>query len=203
MSALAWILARTTSSARRWTRLSARDVRLALSDRSVSWLNRARLSSLVSPSSCFALSASGCGSRLLRLMEAFNSCGFDSDNIPGTVDLAGCVLTGRDAVYGQHSEAGASIRMRRMDSATPSPSAQISFAFTRRVATNGYHVIALHLYRGFAPVSVRTIATVEPGKALALLQRCRRHLETLGVESIAYRAHREARITAARVRNTG
>ena len=117
--------------------------------------------------------------------------------------LAGFVLSGRGAVYGQHSEVRASIRMRRMDSAISSSSTQICFAFTRRVATNGHHVIALHLYRGFALVAVTTIATVEPSRASALLQRCRQHLASLGVESIAYKAHREARIATNSLRKAG
>ena len=90
-----------------------------------------------------------------------------------------------------------------MDFVTTPASTQICFAFTKSVAINGDHVIALHLYRGFAPLVVKTIATVEPSKAAALLRRCRRHLESLGVESIALKAHREARIVADSLSSVG
>ena len=93
--------------------------------------------------------------------------------------------------------------MRHMASAQSLVSPQICSALTKSVAINGDHIIALHLYRGFAPVAVKTIATVEPSKAPALLKRCRRHLETLGVESIALRAHREAQIVADRLSRVG
>ncbi len=72
----------------------------------------------------------------------------------------------------------------------------IFFALTNRLATNGDHVIVLHLYRGIVPVVVRTIATVEPGKAAALLRQCRRHLEILGVESIGHKILRDPRLPA-------
>ena len=84
--------------------------------------------------------------------------------------------------------------MSRMESTM---STSISFALTNSIESNGHHVIVLHLYRGLVPVAVKTIADVEPSKAAPLLLQCRRHLETLGVESIAHKIQREPRLLAA------
>ena len=72
--------------------------------------------------------------------------------------------------------------------------APISFALTKHTSKDGRQAIVLHLYRGIAPVATRTIATVEPSMTAALLAKCRYHLETLGVESIAHRVYRDPSI---------
>ena len=125
-------------------------------------------------------------------MQLLYNSGFDSERFPGTVDLVGFVLTDRGAVYGQHSEAKASIRMIRMDSATT----LVSFALTKQPARDGREAIILHLYRDIVPVVTRTIAIVEPSKAASLLSKCRRHLETLGVESIAHSVYKQPELFA-------
>ena len=85
--------------------------------------------------------------------------------------------------------------MSHMESAaiaTPS----VSFALTKHPSRDGREAIVLHLYRDVVPVVTKTIAVVEPSKTEALLRECRRHLETLGVESIAYRAMTDPRLVA-------
>ena len=79
-----------------------------------------------------------------------------------------------------------------MDSATTS----VSFALTKHLDPDGREAIVLHLYRDVVPVVMTTIATVESSKASALLLRCRRHLQTLGVQSIAYMAMTDPRLFA-------
>ncbi len=79
-----------------------------------------------------------------------------------------------------------------MDYATTS----VSFALTKHPAGDGRQAIVLHLYRDIVPVITKTIAIVEPSKSNALLLKCRHHLETLGVESIAFRALSDPRLVA-------
>ena len=79
-----------------------------------------------------------------------------------------------------------------MDSATT----LVSFALTRHPARDGREAIVLHLYRDIVPVVRRTIAIVEPSEAATLLSECRRHLETLGVESIAHLVHKQPELLA-------
>ena len=82
-----------------------------------------------------------------------------------------------------------------MDPATlASPS--VCFALTKHPSRDGRDAIVLHLYRDVVPVVTKTIAVVEPSTTDALLTKCRRHLETLGVESIAYRAMTDPRLMA-------
>ena len=79
-----------------------------------------------------------------------------------------------------------------MDSATT----LVSFALTKHPARDGREAIVLHLYRDIVPVVTRTIAIVEPSKAASLLSKCRRHLETLGVESIAHMVYKRPELLA-------
>lgn len=90
-----------------------------------------------------------------------------------------------------------------MDCNTTLASAPIFFALTKHLSRDGRQAIVLHLYRDIAPVVTRTIATVELAMASSLLSKCRRHLETLGVEPMAHRVHREPRILAYELSKVG
>ena len=90
-----------------------------------------------------------------------------------------------------------------MDCATTSATDAVSFALTKHPSRDGRDVIVLHLYRDVVPVVTKTIAIVEPSKTNALLMKCRRHLETLGVESIAYKALTDPRLLAGNLSRVG
>ena len=90
-----------------------------------------------------------------------------------------------------------------MDSGNTYASAPVFFALTNHLSRDGRQSVVLHLYCGIAPVVTKTIATVEPSIADSLISKCRRHLETLGVEPMAHRIHREPRVLAVELRKAG